>query len=483
MHDLDLSGPAPQPQTLAEAQQLIEALWQVLGEQQRRIEALEEQLARDSATSSQPPSSDTPRQRAQRHQRPRSPRSQGAQPGHPKHERVLVAEAEVDTIERYYPPGRCVCGQALALDAEPAVRHQVFDLPEVRYQVTDYQLYRGYCRCCRRHTTATLPDWIPRGQMGPGLIGWIGVLAGQFHLSVRAIQQFLDEHWQLRFSLGAISQAQGKLNPWLGPVYRQIGDHVRQAEIAHADETTHARYTERCWLWCLTTPLAVYLLSHYSRGKLAAQALLGSFRGVLVTDHYSGYNGYPRQLRQLCWAHLIRRFEAIARRTGAAGELGRRLVRIAQVVIRTHHRWQHGQLTDAPYRRRMQRLRRLLRTELEASQTRLPGARTARQCRHVLQDEALYWTFLRNGRIPLTNNAAERALRSYVIWRKLSFASQSLRGDQFRPMILSIIATAQRLNLSTSRLLREIATAGLRGEPITTRLPLPDPRTRQLAKP
>jgi hypothetical protein len=83
-------------------------------------------------------------------------------------------------------------------------------------------------------------------------------------------------------------------------MYRQIGDHVRQADIAHADETTHDRHNERRWLWVLTSPLAVYFLSHYSRGKAAAQALLGSFCRVLVTDHYAGYNDYARHLRQLC---------------------------------------------------------------------------------------------------------------------------------------------------------------------------------------
>jgi hypothetical protein len=73
-----------------------------------------------------------------------------------------------------------------------------------------------------------------------------------------------------------------------------------------------------------------------------------------------------------------------------------------------------------------------------------------------------------------------RALRPYVIWRKLSFANQSYRGDQFRPMILSIIETAKRLNLSTHQLLREICSQGLRGEPITTRLPLPNRNIRQI---
>ena len=480
MSKLDLSGPAPQPTTLAEAQQLIEVLWKELCELRSRLELAEEQLALDSGSSSKPPSTDSAAQRAKRRKKRRSGRSQGAQPGHSKHERALVPSEDVDQVERFYPNAHCGCGQVLAVEDEPAVRHQVFDVPRVRYQVTEYQLYRGYCGACDRHSTAALPDWVPRGQMGPGLLGWIGVLSGQFHLSVRKTQQFLHEQWSLHFSLGAISQAQGKLNAWLLPLHQQIAEHVRQAEIAHADETTHYRYHERHWLWCLTTPLAVYLVTHYSRGKMAALELLGRFQGVLVTDHYGGYNGYA--LRQLCWAHLIRRLERMARRVGQAGILGQRLVVLARAVVRTHHRWQHGQLTEAHYRRRMARLRQSLRRALEQGQNLTPGSRTANQCRHVLKDEALYWTFLRDGRIPLTNNTAEQALRPYVIWRKLSFSSQSLRGDQFRPLILSVVETAKRLKLSTSELLREICTAGVRGEPITTRLPLPDPATPQLNK-
>ena len=149
--------------------------------------------------------------------------------------------------------------------------------------------------------------------------------------------------------------------------------------------------------------------------------------------------------------------------------------------MRTHHRWQQGQLTLYQYHRRMQRLRGAMRRALEQGQTLSHSSRTANQCRHILSDIELYWTFLSDSRIPLTNNAAERALRPYVIWRKISFASQSYRGDQFRPMILCVIETAKRLNLSTSQLLREICTQGLRGEPVTTRLPLPDPSTRKIA--
>lgn len=128
----------------------------------------------------------------------------------------------------------------------------------------------------------------------------------------------------------------------------------------------------------------------------------------------------------------------------------------------------------------MQRLRATIRAHLEHGQTLEGCQRTVNQCRHLLKDEALYWTFLADARIPLTNNLAERALRPYVLWRKISFASQSYRGDQFRPLVVSIIETAKRLNLRVSDVLREVCTAGLRGESITTRLPLPDPATPKL---
>ena len=75
----------------------------------------------------------------------------------------------------------------------------------------------------------------------------------------------------------------------------------------------------------------------------------------------------------------------------------------------------------------------------------------------------------------MTNNTAERALRPYVIWRKISFFSQSYRGDQFRPLILSIIETCKRLGISAYQLLRQACEQGQRGEIVTVRLPIPPP--------
>lgn len=365
-----------------------------------------------------------------------------------------MPEQDVDEVQRYFPHAQCGCGAPVQIDPEPSCRHQVFDIPVVRFSVIEHQLFSGRCTGCGKYHHAQTPSSIPSGQMGPNLIANIAHLSGRYQLSIRQIQDYLRQHWQLNFSLGAISQAQGKATSALGGPYRAIGDYVRSQAVAHADETRHYRGNECRWLWALVTLNACYFLTHFSRGKTAADTLLGEFVGFLVTDDFGGYNNVPEGRRQLCWPHLIRKFTDIASRVGNGGKIGRRLLLIAHSVIRTRHRWQDHLIDEAIYTRRMNRLRESFhRTLHRGSRLRIDG-RTKNQCIHLLTREPMCWTFLQDPRIPLDNNTAERALRPYVIWRKLSFATQSYQGDQFRPLILSIIGTAQRLGVSSYQFIR-----------------------------
>ncbi len=86
------------------------------------------------------------------------------------------------------------------------------------------------------------------------------------------------------------------------------------------------------------------------------------------------------------------------------------------------------------------------------------------------------WTFLEDNRIPLTNNTGEQALRGYVIWRKISFASQSYQGDQFRPLILTVVGTAEKLGISSYHFLRAAAKEYMETGRVQTRLPFDTPR-------
>ncbi|WP_281066842.1 IS66 family transposase [methane-oxidizing endosymbiont of Gigantopelta aegis] len=110
-----------------------------------------------------------------------------------------------------------------------------------------------------------------------------------------------------------------------------MGEAVRAANLGYADETRHYRNRSTYWLWSLSTDQAAYFLTHYSRGKGAANALLGNFNGVLVTDRHGAYNDYAANKHQYCWAHIIRNLEKIAQRRGQAGKDGQKLLRLARL--------------------------------------------------------------------------------------------------------------------------------------------------------
>ena len=445
-----------------------------------QVRDLLEHAGKSSRNSSRAPSSDSPAQRAQRAKKPRSTRAKGAQPGHERHERALLPEADLDQIRHYLPEGGCRCGATLAIEAEPACRHQVFDLPPVRYHVTEHRLHAGRCRRCGRREVARAPRTVPSGQMGPGLVAWIALMSAEHHLSVRQIQRLLTEQWQLHFSLGAISAAQGIAAEALERPYGAIGEHVRAQAVAHADETRHPRggggYPSTWWLWTLTAGAASVFGVHLSRGKAAARELLGEFDGVLVTDDLGSYSVVPEHRRQLCWAHLMRHFIAIGERPGRGGAIGRRLLLLARATIRTRHRFERGEIDPERYRRRIGRLRGGVRDQLErGARLRLDG-RTRRQCRHLLGREPMLWTFASDPAIGLTNNAAERALRPFVIWRKVAYASHSRRGDRFRERALSVVMTARGLGVPVYGYLRRVCAEALEPGGVRTLLPLDPPR-------
>ena len=149
--------PPKRPSTLDEAVQIIDALW-------RQLQECREQLGLNSSNSSRPPSQDRLSGKAKdRFSRKPSGQRRGAQEGHVAHTRDRVPEAEVDRIERHFPEARCSCGGEIVIDPLPEVRHQVFDLPEITFTVTEHQRFGGTGLCCQRAVTAQLPKDIPSG--------------------------------------------------------------------------------------------------------------------------------------------------------------------------------------------------------------------------------------------------------------------------------------------------------------------------------
>ena len=377
-----------------------------------------------------------------------------------------MPEAEVDGVHECAPAAVCECGGAVSVQGKP-VRHQVFDIPPVQPEVQEYRLYSGVCAQCGRGHRAPLPQGVPSGQIGPRALALVGVLGTRFHLTQGKIRDLLAQMVGLDFSVGAISQAHGKVAAALkAPVAAAVAT-LADARVLHVDETRYPREGSANWVWGVIQPkLAVFSILP-SRARYVINDLIGQAPlGVVVSDRYAAYAHIDAGRRQVCWAHLLRDFTRIAQRAGLAGRIGRRLLGLGCVMFRWRER---GKTSAEQFEPIMRRLRR----DLEQGAAQLRCKRTANTCANLLKLWPALWGFITHPGVEPTNNAAEQALRGIVLKRKISGPTRSRRGDEFIACGFSVHETCRRQGLDLWAYLHRAVVAWIDKAPHPSLVPVP----------
>ena len=181
--------------------------------------------------------------------------------------------------------------------------------------------------------------------MGHQLTQFHCIQSAVHHQSIAKIQSMLNNIFFLYFSIGAISEAQGRVSNMLTPTHQAIHEQIKSADLIHTDETAYQRNTEKRWMWVALSKVSAFFQSNYFRNKDAAIKLLGEeLDGVLITDQYSSsYRYIDDTKRQLCWAHILRNIIAIAESIDSDNQkIGRRLTLIAQSLFKTRHNYDDG---------------------------------------------------------------------------------------------------------------------------------------------
>ena len=290
----------PLPQSLAECHAVILAQAELLTTLQVQVQLLEERVNLNSRNSSKPPSSDGPGS-GNRAQRRASQRKRGAQPGHKGHSRAMLDETELDSIVDCKPEPVCACGAAVVVAADEPQRHQVFDIPPLRARVDEYRLYSGRCQGCGRTHAGVLPPGVPKGQLGPRALSLVGVLGTRYHLTQRKIRNLLDQLMGLSFSVGAISQAHGKVAGALKAPVAQAAASLSKAEALWMDETHYPREGSANWVWAAVQPLMAVFAIYPTRARYVIPDLIGvDCTAVVTTDRKRPANPILAPLLALC---------------------------------------------------------------------------------------------------------------------------------------------------------------------------------------
>jgi len=447
----------------------VQTLTSMVDTLQEQVRTLEERLNQTSRNSSRPPSSDPPQ-----HQRPRRPlgkRRRGGQPGHPGHTRPLVPVEDVDEVVVLKPEQCRGCHAPLSGDDPMPFRHQVLEIPPIKPVITEYQWHQLVCPECGETTRAPWPAGVPSDTYGPRVHATVALCTGSYRLSKRTTQQVMDDLCGVPMSVGTISQSEQATTEVLAEPMEEARDAVAAQAVAHVDETSWRQGGKRAWLWVAVTSLVTVFVVRLSRGGQVARELLGErFSGILVTDRYSAYNWYPVRWRQLCWAHLLRDFEAIRGCGGASEEIGEALLAQAHQMFTWWHRVRDGTLQRSTFRSYMSPLRREVERLLDAG-SRCGRPTTEGTCRDILKRREALWTFVQVEGVEPTNNTAERSIRPGVQRRKISFGTQSEAGSRFVESMMTVVATLKQQQRNVLEYLTAAHEAALHGKAAPSLLP------------
>lgn len=420
-------------------------------------------------------------------------RNPGRQPGSPGFGRTqkLKATALVD-----HPCGACAACQESLTGVETAYTgFQTLDLqfgsavlPGLQLTVTQHNYFQGVCPRCgleNRSEPCRAPDdlgnWKDVGLtewrlIGPDLAAFIVYLSMDMRITRRKLKRLFWELFGLSISHGTLQKTLLESARALEPVEAQLINDLCLETFIHADETSHPEAGERLWLWVFTSvSTAVFWVGRRTKEIFTNlfDALTG-FDGYLMTDGYGLYRAYPKRLR--CWAHLLRKAQGLCDSYSKRPKnQGQRVLTIMNRLMAAVYQARTGpdggrQSIFAQHQTSLDELKQVCKTMATSSHEK-----TAALGKEFLNDWETIFRVLDYPAGPLTNNEAERALRDWVILRKITQGTRSEQGSRALALFASIFHTCRLRNASPLAFIRQVIASRRQGLDVP-RLPPISPR-------
>jgi transposase len=479
--------------TTASVKKLVEDMGQrieKLEQQVRMLLEVEQQLLekinRTSKNSSSPPSSDPPNTpKTERKQK--SGRKRGGQKGHEGHGRSLYPVERCSSTVDHHPTTCSCCGEQLNGSDTNPYRHQIVEIPPIRPIVIEHRLHQLVCQQCGSSTRATLPTEVNPSGYGARVVATVAVLSGVYRHSQRMVQTAMRDLFDIPMSLGTVNRLRQEASIAVKDIVDEAKQYVKKQPVVGADETSFNQANidgcnpeeRQAWLWVAVTPVVTFFEIALSRCSGAARNLLGeNFGGILTSDRHGAYNWVDLSRRQLCWAHLKRDFIKISERPGVCAPLGTQLVKQQEKLFQLWHRVRDGTLNRHEFQANVQDIRSSVQALLQegadysiGTKEKTPLAQTVRTCRQLLKVEPAMWLFVTTEDVEPTNNAAERAIRPAVIWRRTSFGTHTQAGSTFVARMLTVVATLKSQRRDVLEFMTQAVVAARGGKPSPCLLP------------
>jgi transposase len=423
-----------------------------------RIKQLEGQAAKDSHNSSKPPSSDGFKKPIHKTQslREKSGKKSGGQPGHQGKTLMMVEHPDqrvLLTAERCHHCQQDLTSASLARTE----RVQMFDVPSLALEVTEYQVEVKACPCCQAETRADLPNGLTTAsaQYGPNIKTLAVYLACLHLLPLARVCQILSHLFGTTFSEASVLTACKQSALALTAVLKMIKTALQKSEVLHNDETGF-RVNKKCWwLHVAATCWLTLYLAHPKRGKEAidVMGILPNFQGTSVHDSLTCYLQYLC-VHALCNAHYLRELTFIFERFEQlwAQEMKALLLEIKACVQQAREQGKTS-LPESTKQDFERRYTKLVQTGMKANPPpqKTPGKKGPPKKSDALnllirlqQHQDMILRFMHDFSVPFDNNRAESDLRMMKLRQKISGCFRTEAGVALFCDLRSYLSTMQK---------------------------------------
>lgn len=445
---------------LQEKNNLLEEKYEKL---EAKFKLLEARLSKNSSNSSKPPSSDSnnPGSKKKKNKKTTSLRKKtgkkpGGQVGHPgNHLEISLTPDEIVSL----PVTHCAhCNKHLKNPANEIDKRQVFEIPEPKLFVTEYQSACKYCDKCGYTTSACFPEWIThKTQYGPRAKSLMVYMNQYQLLPFDRASEFFETVYNQKVSPGTIVNAVNALAKRLGSVEKEIKRLLTASPLIGCDETGSNINGEKYWMHTVGNEKLTHYATHKNRGSIATKeiGILAEFKGTMVHDHWKPYFVYKDCRHALCNAHHLRELKFLyeCQNMKWAKLMTDFLVEVndkKQLFLKTKkhtfskHKLKEYELSYDDILKKAQK-----------EQARRGTITSRNLLKRLREYKSSVLLFIRDFSVPFTNNGSERDIRMHKVKKKISGCFRSDLGSENFCKIRSVISTAKKNKKNIFLILQE----------------------------
>jgi transposase len=420
-------------------------------------------------------------------EKPREKKRRGGKKGHAPHFRKPFSDEEVDKIECYKIDQGSLCQECgtelqRAPEADEEKCHTDMipaKLVKIKHKILGYK-----CPNCGRVHKAPVPEEVKRATfLSPSILVRLLLMKNKYYLSMDKIRDYLEQTLNLKVATSYINKSLKNVSAIFRSAYLETLDNIKTQRVLNIDETVIKCAGNRMYVWAfIGSQLAAFKIASRS-GDILASVLGDDYDGTIISDCYIAYISYAKKNGkvglQLCLVHLKRDFKHCSDwiTNKEVREFGEKGEKYLKEIFELHRQFKSAEDKNAPEAQKsLQSLKAIEEEFIELCVNAPTSSSKARGiAKRFKEFPQYYFVFAENPDVEPSNNVAERAIRSIVLERKISYGTQGANGNRSCEVLWTIRETARKQGVSLENYYTEAITASIAGKPIPSLVNLGKP--------